>query len=267
MRLPRPAERARPRERPGQAAALRALLAPRAPPPLPTPDPPRYQLDKPEVIDLDSDEDSGSAAGPGRNPSPDPGRAGAPRAYVGAYSAARLGGGGTQAAGGTAGGTTPGGERGALGSGAWRGRSPGSPLPPSACAAARSAAPAGPGSRAAGCEGGPGFGQGSQAGGVPVRAGSGGRHEPPWFHRLPDFVPVAAIAMRDGRDPRCVSRAWGIASHDACGCVVSIRVACPPQQDWWAGCRGWQVTVCAPASIWMREAHNVQNRQSEVQSA
>lgn len=199
MRLPRPAERARPRERPGQAAALRALLAPRAPPPLPPPDPPRHLPDKPEVIDLDSDEDSGGAGDRGRNPGPDPGRVGAPRAYVGAYSAARLGGGGTPAAGGTAGGTAPGGERDALGSGAWHGGSHGSPLT------------AGTSSRVAGCESDPGFRRGSQAGGAPARAGGGGRHEPPWFHRLADFVPVAAIAMRDGRDPRCVARAQGIA--------------------------------------------------------
>ena len=220
MRHPRPAERPRPCERPEQSEALRALLAPRATPPLPS---------KPEVIDLDTDEDSGGAGGPCQNPDPEPSRAGAPRAYVGAYSAARLAGGGTPAAGGTAGGIAPGGGRGAPGSGALQGAQPESPLPPSTRSAARSAAPAGPSGRVAGCEGDPAGGQGYQAGGTPARTGGGERHEPPWFDRMADFVPVAAIAMRDGRDPRCAAEA--LHDSDACASIVSIiNVSCLQSQ-------------------------------------
>ena len=220
MRHPRLVPRQRTSEPPAQAAALRALLAsPSAglSEPYPTPH------NDPEVIVLASDNEEGPlpqrAAAPrcgaggaacgawgdaeGSDPKVNPASGvRAVRAYVGAYSAARLGGGVAPAGMGAGGG-------GSFDGGWDYPDSDPNPDPGVDCAgapwkptgkrpAARASAEAGGGEAAQGPR--LGFGQGrlacdgGQAGGAALR-------EPPWWHRLPDFVPVAAL--RGGVDPRC----------------------------------------------------------------
>jgi len=239
VRHPQRAPRPRPGAAAGQAEALAALLAPPAPP-----------ATEPDVIDLASDDDSGGAAageraggaagaaGGARSRRASPGGA---HAYVGAYSAAALG---------TAAGAAP--------------RDPGDPgshaLPGAArCGPSRahahvadgpsvgrwgfqdrhgSPALAGPAPREpSGAAGGgcaaarsPCAGGGGPLGAAGRLAGGGAVREPPWWHRLPDFVPVAAL--RGGVDPRRAASpppwgpragvllAWG---QQCAGAVAALR--------------------------------------------
>jgi hypothetical protein len=236
VRHPQRAPQPRPSAAPGQAEALAALLAPRAPP-----------ADDPDVIDLASDDDSGGgaaggrasgaagAAGGARGRRPSPGGA---HAYVGAYSAAALG---------MASGAAPR-DSGDPGSHAVPGAAQCGPSRPPAHypdepsggrpgfqdrhsgPALAGPAPREPsGAAAGGCAaaGSPCAGGGEPLSAAGRLAGGGAVREPPWWHRLPDFVPVAAL--RGGVDPRRAALwgsrvgdllAWG---QQCAGTVAALR--------------------------------------------